>query len=163
MTATQGEPGLSDTEGAPAAAAAASLTEQSVSDSESPGPRRGSDSDSGSSDMPVMMPSQEKKMSRLGRWDGKFSRPTFFEAGGTDLPPSHLQSFCPLRARCQWDGFSCGAFMTPVSTASEKAYELKSILVPTVTLAVRKGPHLPVSRFCTTARQCLHLAASSSG
>ena len=27
-----------------------------------------------------------KNLSHLGRWDGKFSRPDFFEAGGTDFP-----------------------------------------------------------------------------
>jgi hypothetical protein len=27
-----------------------------------------------------------KNLSHLGRWDGKFSRPTFFEAGGTEIP-----------------------------------------------------------------------------
>ena len=26
-----------------------------------------------------------KNLSHLGRWDGIFSRPTFFEAGGTDF------------------------------------------------------------------------------
>jgi hypothetical protein len=33
-----------------------------------------------------------KNLSHLGRWDGNFSRPTFFEAGGTDFPrPTFLE------------------------------------------------------------------------
>ena len=49
--------------------------------------------------------------------------------------------------------------MAPFST--EKV-ELKSILVPTVTLAVRKGPRLPVSQFCTTAQQCRYYHSPQS-
>ncbi len=84
MTATQGEPGLSDTEGAPAGAAAASSTEQSVSDSESPGPRRGSDSGSSDIRSDMMMPSKKKKKSSVApQWvDGTENFP---------VPPSSRQ------------------------------------------------------------------------
>ena len=39
-------------------------------------------------------------------WHGNFPRPTLFEAGGMDIPH-------PTFLGARWDGFSCGAFMTP--------------------------------------------------
>jgi hypothetical protein len=78
---------------------------------------------------------------------------SFFEAGGTEIPPgpSHLFG-------ARWDRFSCGAFkfMTPWHLF----YELTGYPVGPI---VRKGPH--ISKFCTTARRALpalsgaHLAA----
>jgi hypothetical protein len=35
----------------------------------------------------VQNPDSAKNLSHLGRWDGKFYRPTFFEAGGTEILP----------------------------------------------------------------------------
>ena len=34
-----------------------------------------------------------KNLSHLGRWDGNFSRPTFFEAGGTDFSAAISRQF----------------------------------------------------------------------
>ena len=34
-----------------------------------------------------------KNLSHLGRWDGKFPRPTFLEAGGTDFPVADFLTF----------------------------------------------------------------------
>jgi hypothetical protein len=39
-----------------------------------------------STQAPLAWSSTAKILSHLVRWDGNFSRPTFFEAGGTDFP-----------------------------------------------------------------------------
>ena len=79
-----------------------------------PIPAESGNGDSDSPRRPRLLPSQKKKIcptgtavtgrarAAVGRWDGKFSRPTFFEAGGTEIPPgpSHLFG-------ARWDRFSC--------------------------------------------------------
>jgi hypothetical protein len=40
-----------------------------------------------------------KTLSHLGRWDGKFSRLTFFEVGGTDFPAAISASELEVRKK----------------------------------------------------------------